>query len=164
MQGDNTLCLPGTDHASIAVQTIIEKQLKNEGKNRYDLGREKFLERSMAVERNVGAAQLSTSLSGSVFLLTGRESDLPLMTVSHKQFAPLLYSFTKKANYRGNYLVNWCPAFSVCRIRFRSRKSRGQRQFMALALSSHRRQWLCGSGDNSTRNDVGRHRSSGEPQ
>ena len=46
MKGENVLCLPGTDHASIAVQTIVEKQLKAEGKTRYDLGREKFLERA----------------------------------------------------------------------------------------------------------------------
>ena len=46
MGGKNTLCLPGTDHASIAVQTLIEKQLKTEGKTRYDLGREKFLEQA----------------------------------------------------------------------------------------------------------------------
>jgi len=39
MKGDNTLWLPGTDHASIAVQTILEKQLKAEGKNKDDLGR-----------------------------------------------------------------------------------------------------------------------------
>ncbi len=45
MTGRNTLWLPGTDHASIAVQTILEKQLKAEGKTRHDLGREKFLER-----------------------------------------------------------------------------------------------------------------------
>lgn len=46
MKGYNTLWLPGTDHASIAVQAILEKQLKAEGKTRYDLGREKFLERA----------------------------------------------------------------------------------------------------------------------
>jgi valyl-tRNA synthetase len=46
MIGRNTLWLPGTDHASIAVQTILEKQLKAEGKTRQDLGREKFLERA----------------------------------------------------------------------------------------------------------------------
>ncbi|WP_338460818.1 class I tRNA ligase family protein [Synechococcus elongatus] len=38
--------LPGTDHASIAVQTILDRQLKEEGLSRYDLGREKFLERA----------------------------------------------------------------------------------------------------------------------
>ena len=46
MRGDNTLFLPGTDHASIAVQTILEKQLKAEGKTRYDVGREEFLKKA----------------------------------------------------------------------------------------------------------------------
>ena len=46
LAGKNVLCLPGTDHASIAVQTILEKQLKEEGKTRHDLGREAFLERA----------------------------------------------------------------------------------------------------------------------
>ena len=44
MRGDNVLYLPGTDHASIAVQTILERKLKAEGKTCYDIGREKFLE------------------------------------------------------------------------------------------------------------------------
>lgn len=42
MIGDNTLWLPGTDHASIAVHTILEKQLQAEGKTRYDIGRDEF--------------------------------------------------------------------------------------------------------------------------
>ena len=46
LQGKNVLCLPGTDHASIAVQTILEKQLKAEGKRKEDLGREAFLEKA----------------------------------------------------------------------------------------------------------------------
>ena len=48
MQGKNVLCLPGTDHASIAVQTILEKQLKAEGSSKEELGREGFLERCWA--------------------------------------------------------------------------------------------------------------------
>ena len=47
LAGKNVLCLPGTDHASIAVQTILEKQLKEEGKTRHDLGRAAFLEGGM---------------------------------------------------------------------------------------------------------------------
>ena len=46
LQGKNVLCLPGTDHASIAVQTILEKQLKADGKRKEDLGREAFLEKA----------------------------------------------------------------------------------------------------------------------
>ena len=45
MKGDNTLWQPGTDHAGIATQMVVERQLNAEGKDRHDLGREKFLER-----------------------------------------------------------------------------------------------------------------------
>jgi len=46
LKGHNVLCLPGSDHASIAVQTILERQLKEEGINRRDLGRASFLEKA----------------------------------------------------------------------------------------------------------------------
>ena len=45
MQGYNTLWIPGIDHAGIATQVVVERQLKNEGLSRHDLGREKFIER-----------------------------------------------------------------------------------------------------------------------
>ena len=45
MQGYNTLWLPGTDHAGIATQNVVERELAKEGKSRHDLGREKFVER-----------------------------------------------------------------------------------------------------------------------
>ncbi|MCX5947645.1 MAG: class I tRNA ligase family protein, partial [Cyanobacteria bacterium] len=54
LQGKNVLCLPGTDHASIAVQTILEKQLKAEGLHRDDLGREAFFERAWAWKAESG--------------------------------------------------------------------------------------------------------------
>ena len=56
LQGKNVLCLPGLDHASIAVQTIIEKQLKEEGLDRRDLGREAFLERAWAWKAESGGS------------------------------------------------------------------------------------------------------------
>ena len=45
MKGDNTLWQPGTDHAGIATQMVVERQLNAQGQNRHDLGREKFIER-----------------------------------------------------------------------------------------------------------------------
>ncbi|PJB98590.1 MAG: valine--tRNA ligase, partial [Candidatus Nealsonbacteria bacterium CG_4_9_14_0_8_um_filter_36_17] len=45
LQGYKTLWLPGTDHAGIATQVVVEKELKKEGRSRFDLGREKFIER-----------------------------------------------------------------------------------------------------------------------
>ena len=54
LRGKNVLCLPGTDHASIAVQTILEKQFKDEGITREQLGRDKFLDRAWAWKSESG--------------------------------------------------------------------------------------------------------------
>src|SRR5205085_5258287 len=58
MSGYKTLWLPGTDHASIATQMMVERQLASEGKKRQDLGREKFLERTWEWKRHYGGAIL----------------------------------------------------------------------------------------------------------
>jgi len=55
MTGKNTLWLPGTDHASIAVQAILDRQLKAEKTDRYQLGREKFLERAWQWKEESGS-------------------------------------------------------------------------------------------------------------
>lgn len=109
MTGKNTLCLPGTDHASIAVQTIIEKQLKEEGKTRDDLGREKFLEKAWQWRTESGGAivnqlqklGLSADWSRERFTL-----DENLCTAVKTAFIKL---YEEGLIYRGNYMVNWCP-------------------------------------------------------
>ncbi|MGI0480831.1 valine--tRNA ligase [Geminocystis sp. CENA526] len=109
MTGKNTLCLPGTDHASIAVQTIIEKQLKEEGKTRDDLGREKFLEKAWQWRQESGDAiynqlqrlGLSADWSRERFTL-----DEALCTAVKTAFIKL---YEEGLIYRGNYMVNWCP-------------------------------------------------------
>jgi valyl-tRNA synthetase len=109
MRGYNTLCLPGTDHASIAVQTILEKQLKQEGKTRYDIGREKFLERAWQWKEESGGTivnqlkrlGLSADWSRERFTL-----DESLSQAVKRAFVQL---YEEGLIYRGNYLVNWCP-------------------------------------------------------
>lgn len=109
MKGKNTVCLPGTDHASIAVQTIIEKQLKAEGKTRYDLGREAFLEKAWQWRSQSGGAivgqlkrlGLSADWSRERFTL-----DENLSTAVKTAFVKL---YEEGLIYRGNYMVNWCP-------------------------------------------------------
>jgi len=59
LQGKNVLCLPGTDHASIAVQTILEKQLKAEGSSKEELGRGGFLGRCWAWQGESGGRLVS---------------------------------------------------------------------------------------------------------
>ncbi len=109
MKGDNVLCLPGTDHASIAVQTLVEKQIKAEGKTRYDLGREKFLEKAWEWKAESGGAivnqlkrlGLSADWTRERFTL-----DENLCEAVKKAFITL---YEEGLIYRGNYLVNWCP-------------------------------------------------------
>ncbi|HJN62285.1 MAG TPA: class I tRNA ligase family protein, partial [Candidatus Parcubacteria bacterium] len=55
MQGFKTLWLPGTDHAGIAAQNVVEKELKKEGLTRFDLGREKFTKRMWAWKKKYGS-------------------------------------------------------------------------------------------------------------
>ena len=50
MAGDPTLWLPGTDHAGIATQNVVERRLKKEGKSKHDLGRERFIEKTWEVK------------------------------------------------------------------------------------------------------------------
>ena len=59
MWGDNTLWVPGTDHAGIATQNVVERQLASEGKNRHDLGRDKFIEKVWEWREEKGGAIIS---------------------------------------------------------------------------------------------------------
>lgn len=110
MRGYNTLCLPGTDHASIAVQTILEKQLKEAGQTRYDIGREEFLKRAWQWKAESGGKivnqlkrlGLSADWSRERFTL-----DEGLSKAVIKAFVDL---YEAGLIYRGNYMVNWCPA------------------------------------------------------
>jgi len=110
LRGKNVLCLPGTDHASIAVQTILEKQLKAEGSSKEHLGREAFLERAWAWKAESGGtivAQLRR-LGYSVDWQRQRFTlDAQLNTAVVEAFVRL---HDQGLIYRGEYLVNWCPA------------------------------------------------------
>ena len=110
LRGRNVLCLPGTDHASIAVQSILEKQLKAEGKRKEDLGREAFLERAWAWKAGSGGTivgQLrrlgySVDWQRERFTLDAGCSTAVIEAFNHLHEQGLIY--------RGEYLVNWCPA------------------------------------------------------
>jgi valyl-tRNA synthetase len=110
MSGFNTLWLPGIDHASIAVQTILEKQLKAEGLKKDDLGREKFLERAWAWKAESGGTithqirKLGASVDWSRERFT---LDAGLSKAVIEAFVRL---YEDDLIYRGEYLVNWCPA------------------------------------------------------
>ena len=110
MLGKNTLWLPGTDHASIAVQTILEKQLKAEGKTKQDLGREQFLERAWAWKAESGGTIVNQLRRLGVSVDWTRERftlDQGLSAAVNEAFVRL---YRDGLIYRGEYLVNWCPA------------------------------------------------------
>ncbi len=108
--GKNVLCLPGTDHASIAVQTILEKQLKTEGKNSEDIGREEFLKRAWIWKEQSGGKIISQLKRIGYSVDWERER----FTLDEKLNEAVVEAFAilheKKLIYRGEYLVNWCPA------------------------------------------------------
>ena len=110
LQGKNVLCLPGTDHASIAVQTILEKQLKAEGTSKDHLGRDAFFERAWAWKAESGGTIVGQlrRLGYSVDWQRERFTlDPGLNTAVVEAFVRL---HEQGLIYRGEYLVNWCPA------------------------------------------------------
>ncbi|HEY9645927.1 MAG TPA: class I tRNA ligase family protein, partial [Chroococcidiopsis sp.] len=110
MIGKNTLWLPGTDHASIAVQTLLEKELKQQGKNRYDVGREAFLKRAWEWKEESGGTIVGQLRRLGVSVDWTRER----FTMDEGLSKAVLEAFTRLHRegliYRGKYMVNWCPA------------------------------------------------------
>lgn len=109
MKGKNTLCLPGTDHASIAVQTIIEKQLKAEGKTRYDLGREKFLEKAWEWRHQSGGTIVNQLQRLGLSADWSREKFTLDEDLCHAVKTAFVQLYEEGLIYRGKYMVNWCP-------------------------------------------------------
>ena len=109
MKGDNTLWVPGTDHAGIATQNVVERQLKKEGLSRNDLGREKFLERTWQVkeEHHATIVKQQRKLGNSVDWDRERFTyDEGLSKAVRDVFVTL---YERGLMYKGQRLVNWCP-------------------------------------------------------
>ncbi|MFM7580687.1 MAG: class I tRNA ligase family protein, partial [Microcystaceae cyanobacterium] len=109
MKGDNTLWLPGTDHASIAVQTILEKQLKAEGIHKNELGREKFLARAWQWKAESGGTIVNQLRCLGVSVDWSRERFTMDEGLSQAVKTAFIQLYEEGLIYRGNYLVNWCP-------------------------------------------------------
>ena len=109
MSGFETLWLPGTDHAGIATQNVVEKKLREKGLSRYDLGREKFLEETWKWANQHKSAildqckRLGASFDRSRERFTFDEG----CSKAVKEVFVRLYE--KGLIYKGKYIVNWCP-------------------------------------------------------
>ena len=110
MIGRNTLWLPGTDHASIAVSTIVNKQIKAEGKSREDLGREEYLKRAWAWKEESGTTIINQLKSLGVSADWTRERFTMDEGLSQAVKTAFVKLYEEGLIYRGNYLVHWCPA------------------------------------------------------
>ena len=109
MSGYETLWVPGTDHAGIATQNVVEKQLRAEGTNRHELGREKFLERTWEWANEHKSAILDQCKRlGASFDRTRERFTLDKgCSDAVKEVFVRLYE--KGLIYKGSYIVNWCP-------------------------------------------------------
>jgi valyl-tRNA synthetase len=109
MRGFLTLWLPGTDHAGIATQMMVDRQLRSEGKSRLEMGREKFVERVWDWKRLYGGAILEQMKRLGASVDWGREyftMDENLSRAVREVFVRL---YEEGLIYRGKYIVNWCP-------------------------------------------------------
>jgi valyl-tRNA synthetase len=113
MQGRDALWVPGTDHAGIATQNVVERQLAEEGTDRWELGRERFEERVWDWVDEYGATiidQLKTIGASCDWERERFTLDEGLSRAVREVFVRL---YEKGLIYRGNYIINWCPRCST---------------------------------------------------
>ncbi len=138
MQGDNTLWMPGTDHAGIATQNVVERQLAQEGSSRDQIGREAFIQRVWRWKEASGGTiirQLKT-LGASCDWRRERFTMDPGLSEAVKEVFCQLYE--AGLVYRGDYIINWCPrcqtALSDLEVEYQERE--GKLWYIRYPLSS----------------------------
>ena len=109
MQGFDTLWLPGTDHAGIATQIKVEEHLAAEGLTRYDLGREKFIERVWQWKEDYHQRIISQLYKLGVSCDWSRERFTMDEGCSEAVRQVFVSLYNKGLIYRSNYIINWCP-------------------------------------------------------
>ena len=109
MSGFETLWIPGTDHAGIATQNVVEKNLRAEGTSRHEIGREKFLEKTWAwADAHKSRILDQCKRLGASFDRT-RERFTFDKGCSEAVKEVFVRLYEKGLIYRGKYIVNWCP-------------------------------------------------------
>ena len=109
MSGFETLWLPGTDHAGIATQNVVEKKLREQGLSRYDLGREKFLEETWKWANEHKSAILDQCKRLGASFDRSRERFTFDEGCSEAVKEVFIKLYEKGLIYKGKYIVNWCP-------------------------------------------------------
>ena len=109
MLGKETLCVPGTDHAGIATQMKVERQLASEGLTKYDLGREKFIERMWQWKEHYGGAILRQLRRFGASYDWSRERFTLDAGYVKAVMTSFVHLYDKGLIYRGTRIINWCP-------------------------------------------------------
>ncbi len=109
MQGYNTLWMPGTDHAGIATQNVVEQELAKENLTRHDIGREKFIERIWQWKERYGGIILNQLQKLGCSCDWSRERFTMDEGLSHAVREVFVRLYNDGLIYQGDYIVNWCP-------------------------------------------------------
>ncbi len=136
MEGYKTLWLPGTDHAGIATQNVVEKKLKKEGKSRFDLGREEFIKEVWRWKEEYGNIildQLKRLGASCDWSRTRFTMDKEYAQAVKKAF---LHYKKKGLIYRGKRVVNWCPrcATSLSDLELEYKEEKGKLWYISYPL------------------------------
>ena len=127
MQGCNALWMPGTDHAGIATQNVVEQQLLKEGTSRHELGREKFIARVWEWRRQYGGVIINQLKRLGCSCDWERERFTMDEGLSHAVREVFVRLYNEGMIYQGDYIVNWCPrchtAISDLEVEFKQDQS-----------------------------------------
>jgi valyl-tRNA synthetase len=109
MEGFNVLWMPGTDHAGIATQNVVEKQLLEEGFDRHILGRERFIERIWKWKEQSGGTIISQLKKLGASCDWSRERFTMDEGLSEAVKEVFIRLYQEGLIYRSHYIINWCP-------------------------------------------------------
>jgi valyl-tRNA synthetase len=162
MRGDRVLWIPGTDHAGIATQMLVERQVVSEGTTRQQLGREAFVERVWEWKRHYGGAILGQMKRLGASVDWQREyftMDDNLSVAVREAFVRL---YEQGLIYRGAYIVNWCPrcqtAISDLEVVHEEQKGHSGRFATRCRRRRQRHRRVSHRSDHAPRNHARRHR------
>ncbi len=137
MSGDNTLWVPGTDHAGIATQNVVERQLAGQNTDRHQLGRERFIEKVWEWKKEYGGKIISQLKKLGASCDWQRERftmDEGLSRAVREVFVRL---YEEGLIYRGERLINWCPRChtALSDIEVEHEEEKGKLYYIAYPLS-----------------------------
>jgi len=142
MEGFKTIWIPGTDHAGIATQNVVEKQLKKEGKTRHDLGREKFIEKIWEWKEKYGnkildqLKKIGASCDWSEERFT--------MDEKYKEWVKKAFLHYKEKGliYQAERVINWCPRCqtSLSDLELEHKEEEGKLYYIRYSLKETPRQ------------------------